>query len=149
MSSSLVTVDEDTSLEDVQRLLDRHDIHHVLVRQDDGRVVGIITDREVLQYSSPFIGKLAERGRDRRTLSLRAHQVMTHGVHSVGPDSTLRAGADVLLEKKVSCLGVHDKTGNVVGIFTWRDLLAAMADPHASLDGASGPPSDAGGGEVS
>ena len=143
MSTELFTVDEDTPLAEVQRKLDRHDIHHLLVRQDDGRIVGIITDRDVLQYRSPFVGKLAERDRDRRTLELRAHQVMTHGVFSVGHDATLRDAADAILDRKISCVGVLGEDGVIAGILTWRDLLSAMVDPEGSLDGTK-PPSGQG-----
>ena len=146
MTTNLVTVDEDTSLEKIQRLLDQNHIHHLLVRQDDERIVGIITDRDALRFTSPFIGQLAEQGRDRRTLELRAHQIMTHGVYSVALEATLRDAADAILDRGISCVGVHDTTGNIVGIITWRDLLRAMTDPGGSLDGTLPPGRPAGAG---
>ena len=127
MTTSLVTVSEDARLDAVQAMLQQHDIHHLLVRDAEGEIVGAITDRDVLRELSPFVGKLAERRADRETLTLRAHQIMTHDVPSVSPEMEVPHATRILLQRRVSCLAVRDAAGVMVGIVTWRDLLRAMA----------------------
>lgn len=135
MTTSLVTVSEDARLETVQATLQQHDIHHLLVRDADGEVVGSITDRDVLTHLSPFVGKLAERRADRETLTLRAHQIMQHDVLSVAPDLEVGPATRILLQRRVSCLGVRDANGHMVGIVTWRDLLRALAGDSTGAEG--------------
>ncbi len=127
MSTNLITVSEDTTLADVRTRLETHKVHHVLVREDGGRIVGILSARDVARNLSPFLGKLSEQARDRDTLRTRAHQVMTHGVVTVAQGTLIRDAAKRILENNVSSVGVHDPRGQVVGIVTWRDLIRALA----------------------
>ena len=71
MTQSVVTVDMDQALEHVATLLDIHGFHHLLV-VNQRKVVGIISDRDVLRSLSPFIGKAAERSRDAEISPRRA-----------------------------------------------------------------------------
>ncbi len=124
MSKHVVTVGMDDSLESVSALLSTRRIHHVVVL--DGRaVVGIVSDRDVLRASSPFMGTNAERTLDLATLKKRVHQFMTRHPITVDPELPAQDAAKVLLERGISCVPVIDGEGSLQGIVTTRDLLRA------------------------
>ncbi|RIK66664.1 MAG: CBS domain-containing protein [Planctomycetota bacterium] len=128
MSRNIVTIGMDDSLEYAQALFDEHGFHHLLVVQR-GRLVGIISDRDLLRNLSPFINNLAERTQDAATLKRRIHQVMTRSLVTVTRETPIADAAWELLESGVSCLPVIDDRSVPIGIVSWRDLLRAVVPP--------------------
>jgi acetoin utilization protein AcuB len=127
MSPQVVTVSMDDSLRVVRQLFEQHRFHHLLV-VDGRRLVGVISDRDLLRHVSPFVGHdLAERTQDLATLNKRAHQIMTRTPIAAHPDATLQEAIAMILEHRISCLPVVDEQSHPLGIVTWRDLLKAMA----------------------
>jgi acetoin utilization protein AcuB len=127
MSPQVVTVSMDESLRVVRQLFEQHRFHHLLVI-DGRRLVGVISDRDLLRHVSPFVGHdLAERAQDVATLNKRAHQIMTRAPISAHPDATLQEAIALILQHRISCLPVVDEQSHPIGIVTWRDLLKALA----------------------
>jgi acetoin utilization protein AcuB len=129
MSPHVVTVSMDDSLRIVRQLFEQHGFHHLLV-VDGRRLVGVISDRDLLRHVSPFVGHdLAERTQDAATLNKRVHQIMTRAPISARPDATFDQAISLILEHRISCLPVVDEQSHPIGIVTSRDLLKALA-PH-------------------
>lgn len=122
MSKPVVHVAMDDSLQTVQRLFNAHRFHHLPV-VDGGKLIGIVSDRDLLDALSPFVGRLSEREWDAATLKRRVHQIMTREVVTILPENSLRSGASRMLLMGVSCLPVVDERERCVGIITWRDIL--------------------------
>lgn len=122
MSKPVIAVSLDDSVEVVRELFEVHRFHHVVVT-DRHRVVGIISDRDLLHHVSLFVGKSFEREIDAATLRKRAHQIMTRSVVTVPPNTTIRAAARILFANNISCLPVTDEAGRCLGILTTADLL--------------------------
>lgn len=122
MSRHVISVDMDAELHTVRELLSKFHIHHVLVIEKC-RLVGVISDRDLLANLSPFIGKHAERTQDERTMHRHAHQVMTRNPVTAAPNTPIADAALLLLNAHISCLPVVDAAGAVVGVVTWRDFL--------------------------
>lgn len=131
MTRDPVCVDMDDELQRVGELFAEHGFHHLLV-VEGGRLVGVISDRDLLRHLSPFIGRLSERTQDLATLHKRVHQIMSRAPVTVGTDTEIAAAAALMLDKRVSCLPVVAADGRPIGILSWRDLLAHYA-------GAAGP----------
>ncbi len=109
----------------------RFGFHHLLVLEK-GRLVGVISDRNLLRNVSPFLGRdLAERSQDLATLNRRVHQVMTRQPVVARPDMPIEAAARLILDKDISCLPVADEHLHPLGIVTWKDLLAALLVPRS------------------
>jgi acetoin utilization protein AcuB len=122
MTRHVVSVSMDDSLESVRNLFHTYKFHHVVV-VDQCKVVGIVSDRDLLRNLSPFVGKPMERSLDSASLRKRAHQVMTRTVLTVSPETPSAEAAIMLINNDISCLPVTDEYGACVGIVTSRDLL--------------------------
>jgi acetoin utilization protein AcuB len=126
MSAHAVTVSMDDSLRTVKELFDKHRFHHLLV-VEGRKLVGVISDRDLLKNVSPFVGReLTERAQDAATLNKRVHQIMSRKPVTVSAEATMSDVARTMLDNQVSCLPVVDREGHPVGIITWRDLLRQL-----------------------
>ncbi|MEO9091720.1 MAG: CBS domain-containing protein [Rhodanobacter sp.] len=139
MSTRLVTVEMDDKLKAVKEIFDRMKFHHLLV-VDEGRLVGVVSDRDLLRALSPFIGSMMEADRDVATLNRRVHQIMSRNLITLGPQAEVAEAAALLLEHDISCIPVVDTASRPVGILSWRDVLRSAAPPAPDAGQVAGPP---------
>jgi CBS domain-containing protein len=66
---------------------------------------------------------------------MRAKDVMSDGVLSVGPDASVLEAARLLINRRVSAMPVVDDTGTMTGIVSEADLMGDTADYVAAYDG--------------
>ena len=125
MTHETITIGMDDDVRRVNDLFEEHGFHHLLV-VEKGRLVGVISDRDLLRNVSPFIGKLSERPQDMATLKRRVHQIMRHKPVTITSEMKVEDAAEVMLEHHVSCLPIVTEDGHPVGIVTWRDLLGGL-----------------------
>jgi acetoin utilization protein AcuB len=126
MTRNLVTVHVDDTVEQLQDLFKQHGFRHVLVVAL-GTLVGVISDRDVLKNSSPFLGNaFRERPTDRALLNRRAHQIMTRKLIATTSDTPVQEAIGLMLDHHISCLPVVDDRKRPIGIVTSRDLLRAL-----------------------
>ncbi len=122
MRSLVQTLSPDSSLREAKQLFERKRFHHVVIRERQ-KIVGVISDRDVLKAISPFVGNPMERSQDRSTLSKRIHQIMKRSLVTTGPDATAAEAAKKMLRENVSCLPVVDDDQQILGIVTVRDFV--------------------------
>ena len=125
MTRVTITIGMDDDVRRVRDLFEEYGFHHLLV-VEKRRLVGVISDRDLLRSVSPFIGKLSERSQDMATLNRRVHQIMTRKPVTISSEMKVEDAAEVMLERRVSCLPVVTEDGHAVGIVTWRDLLGGL-----------------------
>jgi CBS domain-containing protein len=118
MTANPATVDVDASRADIEALLQDLDVRHLPVVNHAGALSGIISDRDLEHF---------RQGRSRDD-DVRAGQIMTKRVLSVGPDAKLADVVDTMLEQKVGALLVVDATSKLVGIVSYIDILRAVRD---------------------
>jgi acetoin utilization protein AcuB len=131
MSTRLVTVELDDKLKTVKEIFDRLKFHHLLV-VEEGRLVGVVSDRDLLRALSPFIGSMMETDRDVATLNRRVHQIMTRKLITLGPQAEVADAAALFLAHDISCIPVVDTASRPVGILSWRDVLRSTAPPPST-----------------
>lgn len=122
MTTKLITVSSHDTVEHMQNLLSSHPIHHLLV-VDGGVLAGVISDRDILRITSPFLKTKAESRRDRATLSLKASQIMRRRPITIKANASLREAARSLVENKVSLLPVMNDEDALVGVLSWKDVM--------------------------
>jgi acetoin utilization protein AcuB len=124
MTTRLVTVEPDDPLESIKQIFDSVKFHHLLVVDSGKKLVGVISDRDLLRALSPYLGTSSENARDLATLKKRAHQIMSRQLHTLAPEATLADAVDLFLNHRVSCIPVVDPGLKPVGIVSWRDVLS-------------------------
>jgi len=122
MTKRVVTIELDDDLQTIIQIFENVRFHHLLV-VEDGKLVGVISDRDVLKISSPFLNTVCELPRDLALLKKRAHQIMTRKPVTISSGAGLEDAIQLLLRKGVSCLPVLSSSGTVEGIVTWKDLI--------------------------
>jgi len=122
MSREVVTVVPNEYLLTLRALLNQRGIHHLLV-VEEGELVGVISDRDVLQALSPFLETMFEQPRDIHTLEIRASEIMSRNPLTITPDTSVAKAISLLLSNNISSLPVIDDEGNIAGIVTSRDIL--------------------------
>ena len=125
MTSRVVTIEMDDSLEVIRDIFRKVKFHHLIV-VDGEKVVGVISDRDFLKAISPYVDTISETNRDRATLEKRAHQIMSHYPSTVLQSCPIEKAAKIILERGISCLPVTNAEGIVEGIITWKDLFKAF-----------------------
>ncbi len=123
MTIQVVTVGMDDEIETVREIFERYPFHHLLVLEEDGTLVGVVSDRDVLKAVSPFISTRFERMADLRTLKKRVHQIMSRKLITASRDNTVSEAAKLMLNNRISCLPVVRTDKTVDGIVTWRDIM--------------------------
>lgn len=135
MSKHVITINMDRTLEDVRRVFQAAPFHHLVVMEDQ-RVVGVVSDRDLLQNLSPFLGKMAERSQDLASMKRKVHQIMTRQPRTVGPGASLAEAGGLMLRERISCLPVVDDAGGLVGIMTLRDVARATIEMFTEQEAA-------------
>jgi len=129
MTTRVVTVEMDDSLHLINGLMTSAKFHHLLVT-DHGKLCGIISDRDVLKATSPFLDTAAETLRDLDSLNRKAHQIMSRDPITVNVDTDIQLAVQILLEAGVSCLPILSTEGRLEGIVTWKDLIKTFLDMY-------------------
>ncbi|WP_369804745.1 CBS domain-containing protein [Cupriavidus sp. YR651] len=129
MSKKVVTVVFDDTLATVKSIFDEAKFHHLLV-VEDGRLHGVVSDRDLLRAMSPFIGSTVESARDVNTLNKRVHQIMSRKPVTLRPEAELADAVELFLTHQISCIPVVDEQFQPIGILSWRDVLRALAPQH-------------------
>lgn len=132
MTTPVYSINMDASVRDAKALFDKRRFHHAVVLHRK-RVVGVLSDRDVLKVVSPFIGnRMMQRSQDLSTLKQRIHQIMTRTLVTIDPDATVAEAARKMLTERVSCLPVVHDDMLAIGILTIRDFLPwAAGAPEA------------------
>ncbi len=126
MNTEVVTVGMDASLRSISRMFEEGEFHHVLV-VEDGELFGVVSERDILRASSPFLNTGCEQNRDIATLSKRAHQLMSRKPFTITAEADAEDAVRLMLQKSISCLPVVSSDGQLVGIVTTKDFLRAYS----------------------
>jgi acetoin utilization protein AcuB len=126
MTKKIVTVELDDSLRMVKEIFDNLKFHHLLVVETK-KLVGVVSDRDLLKALSPNLGTISATLRDEATLNKRVHQIMSHKLVTLSPDATISDAVNLFSTHKISCIPIVDNEFRPLGIVSWRDLLKAMA----------------------
>ena len=126
MTARIVTVEMDDPLRIVKEIFDSTKFHHLLVLNEDHKLYGVVSDRDLLRALSPYIGTNVETARDIATLNKRVHQIMTRKPITLGPDASIEDAVELFLANRISCIPVVHHDFRPIGVISWRDVLKAF-----------------------
>ena len=105
-------------------------IRHVPVLDEDGRLAGILSQRDL--FFSGLVRALGHgtSARDRALGAMVVKAVMTTEVITTTPETSIRAAARIMVDRKIGCLPVLDGE-SLVGLLSESDIVSAVA--HGEL----------------
>lgn len=126
MTTRPISVSPEENMWAVKRVFDKHLFHHILV-VEQGRLVGVLSDRDYLKTVSPNVRNGALTLADLNNMNRKVHQIMSHDIVSVKPDDQVMMAVMQFNENKISCLPVLEGD-KAVGILSWRDIMRFLQD---------------------
>ncbi len=110
------------TVKDADELMGKYHISGVPICEDDGTLVGILTNRD-LRFMTDFSVKIAG------VMTPRDELVTGHS------STTLEEAKQVLMAKKVEKLPLIDEQGKLTGLVTIKDIEKAVKYPNTARDG--------------
>lgn len=128
MATDVVTVASDADLLTAMATMDECDIRHLPV-VDDGKLVGVLSDRDLLDATGWLAGQV------RRFDVERVEDVMKAASETISPADTVVMASVQMATTGVGCLPVLDDDGKLVGLLSETDLLVAWRDTSRAAPG--------------
>jgi CBS domain-containing protein len=126
MSSPVVTVPPDAQLKDVAAILVEHGINAVPVVDDGDRLVGIVSEADLLMLEATPGARHRPGSAARQGPPHTAREVMSHSVYTLTQDTDAAAAARMMLRHNLKSVPVV-AGDRVVGMVARRDLLRLIA----------------------
>ncbi len=141
MTAEVVTVRPETPLKEAARRMVRARVSGLPVTDDSGTLVGIISEAD-------FLHREVARERPRRHGLLDAlvggdsslaeaelvGEAMTERVVTISPDASLAEAARIMAGHDVKRLPVVDSDGQVLGVLSRADIVAAFTRPDEVIE---------------
>tara|TARA_R110002153_G_scaffold17413_1_gene60677 strand:- start:19983 stop:20414 length:432 start_codon:yes stop_codon:yes gene_type:complete len=129
MTKPVVTVTMDDTLRQVKHIFENAKFHHLLV-VDEGKLYGVLSDRDLLKSISPFIGTVQETVHDKFTLNKKVHQIMSRKPITLTPSADVYEAISLFNQHSISCIPIVNEQGAPIGVVSWRDILRIIEANH-------------------
>lgn len=113
------TVEHDMKVPDVKKLMTNYGVSGLLVEDNDHKLVGIITRRDITFESNP---------------TKKVSDSMSKDVITARKGITIEKAKEILHKHRIEKLPVVDKKDHIVGLITSKDILKMEQYPYASKD---------------
>lgn len=122
MHQPAITIDVDDVVADAAALLQEHEIHMLPVMQK-GKLVGIVTDRDIKRASPSDVVSENRMQNSDLLAGVTIKEIMTPDPVTVTSDYTLEETVEKFLVHNISGLPVVDQQQKVIGVITKSDLF--------------------------
>lgn len=126
MTSTVTTLTVDARLLDAALLIRRTGKRHVPVVSSEGKVLGIISDRDVSRLAPSVLSPLSPEEYNTVFEGTSVTLAMTKDPVTIHPDAPVQQAVHIMTSKKFSSVLVTEADGKLVGIITVTDLLALL-----------------------
>jgi len=144
MRRDVATVRPETPIKTLVELLIGRDYRGVPVVDAAERVVGIVTNSDLVERGSlamrlELLATASPAAIQRELAALAASdrtaaEIMTHDVVTVPPDQSVLAAARLMAQRRLKRLPVVDTMGHLLGIVSRVDLLRTVAEGYPALE---------------
>ncbi len=141
MTTTVITVTPATPVGQVAKLMSAHNIGGLPVVTDDGEIVGVVTELDMIvrntRFKMPafftildmiFYLETPQHYRDRlnHILGITAEEIMSKPAKTVAPGATIAELAELMIERRMNPIPVVE-AGRLVGIVSRSDIVRLMA----------------------
>ena len=141
MTKEVITVTTDVTIEGLARIFTRHDISGAGVVDEDGKLIGIVTENDLIKMEQRlhiptvinifdaviYLGSSKRFEEDiKRMAATRVEDIFRKDIVTITENSTIEEIATIMSEKNIHHLPVVKK-GKLVGIVGKKDIVRAIA----------------------
>lgn len=137
MTAKVTTLSDDARLLDAALLIRRTGKRHVPIVDGEGRVVGIISDRDVSRMAPSMLAKMTPEEYNAVFESTPITVAMTRNPIMVSPDTPIEDAVSILYTKKIGAL-LAVESEKLVGILTVSDMLGLLNELLSKQESTGG-----------
>lgn len=115
MMSGVIKISAEHTVSDAAKIMDEKDFGSLPI-EEDGKVIGIITERDVLR-------KIVAKGKDPKTTPVK--DIMTSPIITIGPENSVEEANEIMTSKNIRRLPVEEN-GKVIGMITLKDVSKSL-----------------------
>lgn len=138
MQREPLTVEPHATFKDVARLMAGSRLSALPVIDDGGRVVGVVSEADLIVRDESFTRPHLLEGRATRLSHRKAHALTARGLMTapavvVPPDASLAEAATLMRRCRIKCLPVCDPDGMLLGLVSRLDLVHEFLRDDAEI----------------
>ena len=129
MSKDLITAGPDITIFEAKKIMTEKNIRHLPIIDAAGKLIGIVTDRDVRDAMPSTLLKKADYELTlAKIMNFPVSDIMTKNPLTIYAYYTIQDSLLVMQQKKVGALPVIDEDGYLKGILSTRDLINAFVN---------------------
>lgn len=140
MTLDPMTLDVDATLEDARKLMTQHRIRHIPIVDDEKRLLGLITQRDLLA-ASIALPNAEPSSVHQYESSVSVREIMREKIASIDESMELRSVAVKMQQTKIGCMPVL-RDNKLVGIITDSDYVGLAINLLEQLEAIDPPEFD-------
>jgi CBS domain-containing protein len=140
MITDIITVKKEATYKEVAVVLTNKNISGVLVVDDAGKLIGVVSEKDLFKVLYPYYQSFYETPEQYLDLERREDKInevfdhkiesfMTKELVTISPDAPIMEAGSLMLAKKVHRLPVVDK-GKLIGLVTRELIYRAILNHH-------------------
>jgi len=137
MTRKVVSVKKDTTIEQLIKLLIKHDISGVPVVDEHNSIIGIVTEADIivresdlpfaLSFGFSFLKNYESFLKNNQEyLNTKVGKIMTEKIKVVRQDTSITKVVNIMINNNINRLPVVDKDNKLIGIIARSDVLKSM-----------------------
>lgn len=127
MTTEVIAVSRDTGLREAARLMFRNRVSGLPITQQDGTLIGIITEADFLRLE-------VERQEGGRDQVVTVGEVMSIGVVTIRPEMEIYEAAKIMAVQEVKRLPVVDDDNRLLGVISRADIVSIFTRPDDVIE---------------
>jgi CBS domain-containing protein len=151
MTTAVISVQPETRVSEIARLMSQHDISGIPVVDPNNQVVGVVTELDMIVRNTHF--KLPNfififdnmipletprhyRERMEKILGTTAEEIMSEPAVTITPNASIEDLAELMVERRMNPVPVVEKD-RLVGIVSRSDIIRFMAEDFSGGQASS------------
>lgn len=142
MSRNVITIQPSTSVGQIARLMSDHGISGLPVVDDGGRVVGVVTELDMIvrntRFKMPTFFVILDsiiyletpqhfQERLEQVLGTTAEEIMSKPAVTISPGATIEELAELMIDQRINPIPVVEND-RLIGIVSRSDIIRLMAE---------------------
>ena len=128
MNPKPIVVAPDLPVPDALILMRGRKIHQLPVIDNKGKLVGIVTEQDLLHASASSVTTLSVWELTTLLTKITVEMVMVKNVATVQEDTPVEEAARIMADKGIGCVPVLGEDGRMAGLVTKSDLFRAFME---------------------